>query len=321
MNIAIIVPALNEEGSIASVIEDFHRELPQAGIFVIDNASTDGTAKIARETFLRIGCPGGLMSETRRGKANAIRKAFREIEADIFVMVDADSTYPAAQIHELIAPVAEGRADMVVGDRHSLGAYESENKRPFHLFGNRLVNGLINTLFRARLGDIMSGYRAFSRVFVKNYPVMCQGFQLETEMSLHALHKRFAIVEIPVRYQDRPPNSCSKLNTFRDGLRVLLCIANIFRSYKPLTFFGSIGILFFSSGLIFGAPVLLEFYQTHYISHVPLAILATGQMILSMTSLAIGIILNTVITLDNAKYELLLLNSLSGKGHSGDDRS
>ena len=234
----IILPAYNEEQTIAATIEDFHRALPKAAVYVVNNRSTDATESIAREALSRLGCKGDVINERRPGKGNAVRRAFLEIDADIYVLADADLTYPAEQVHELIAPVINGEADMVVGDRHSAGHYAAENKRALHGFGNRLVRDLINRLFYANLADIMSGYRVFSRRFVKSYPILVEGFEIETDMTLHALDKRFRIVEIPINYRDRPAGSFSKLNTLRDGAKVINTITQILRYYRPLAFFG-----------------------------------------------------------------------------------
>lgn len=239
--IAVILPAYNEEQTIAATIEDFHCELPDAEIWVVNNCSTDSTEKIARATLEYLECGGGVINEWRPGKGNAIRRAFLNIDVDIYILADADMTYPAAQVKDLMAPVLAGEADMVVGDRHSSGCYRVENKRALHGFGNRLVRELVNKLFRSNLADIMSGYRVFNRLFVKNYPVIVEGFEIETDMTLHALDKRFRIVEIPIEYRDRPEGSYSKLSTIKDGLRVINTIANILRYYRPLVFFGGGG--------------------------------------------------------------------------------
>lgn len=250
---------------------------------------------------------GGVINEIRLGKGNAVRRAFLNIDADIYVLVDADLTYPSAKVHELMAPVIAGEADMVVGDRHSAGHYAVENKRALHGFGNRLVRNLVNKLFSADLADIMSGYRVFNRHFVKNYPILVEGFEIETDMTLHALDKRFRIVEIPVEYRNRPPGSFSKLNTLRDGLRVLSTINNILRYYRPLAFFGSAAMCMATLGLIAGAPVIIEYMNGRYISHVPLAILATGLGIISIVLVAVGLILDSIKHQDKQNFEREIL--------------
>lgn len=247
--LAIILPAYNEEQTIAATIEGFHQAMPEAAIWVINNRSSDKTEAIASETIAQLKCQGGVINERRPGKGNAVRRGFHDVDADIYVMADADQTYPAEQVRELIRPIMSGEADMVVGDRHSAGHYAAENKRALHGFGNKLVRYLVNKLFQANLADIMSGYRAFNRRFVKNYPILVEGFEIETDMTLHALDKRFRIVEIPIQYRDRPDGSFSKLNTVRDGARVLKTIGNILRYYRPLFFFGGTAVFLCYSAL------------------------------------------------------------------------
>ena len=309
MKVAVILPAYNEEQTILGTIEDFHRHLPEAEIWVVNNRSSDATEALARDALSRLMCGGGVINERRPGKGNAVRRAFLDIDADIYVLADADMTYPASQARELMQPVLAGEADMVVGDRHSAGHYASENKRALHGFGNRLVRGLVNKLFRSELADIMSGYRVFSRVFVKNYPIIVEGFEIETDMTLHALDKRFRILEIPVEYRDRPVGSFSKLNTLRDGARVISSIGNILRYYRPLIFFGGAAVFFAVMGLLAGMPVIEEWISSRYISHVPLAILATGLEIVAIIFVAIGLILDSVTNQDKRNFERQLLRS------------
>jgi glycosyltransferase involved in cell wall biosynthesis len=306
--IAVILPAYNEEQTIAATIEDFHSVLPDSAVWVINNRSSDATEQIARDTLSQLGCKGGVINERRPGKGNAVRRAFLDINAAIYILADADMTYPANQVHELIAPVITGEADMVVGDRHSAGHYAVENKRALHGFGNRLVRDLVNKLFNANLVDIMSGYRAFNRRFVKSYPILVEGFEIETDMTLHALDKRFRIVEIPVEYRDRPIGSFSKLNTLRDGARVLTVIGNILRYYRPLIFFGGASILFFLLGLAAGIPVIDEWIRDRFIHHIPLAILATGLEIVAIVLAAISLILDSIMCQDKRNFERELLN-------------
>jgi glycosyltransferase involved in cell wall biosynthesis len=308
--IAVILPAYNEEQTVAATIEDFHNYLPDAHIWVINNRSNDATEQVSVDTLARLGCMGGVINERRPGKGNAVRRAFLDIDADIYILADADMTYPAAQAHQLMAPIIAGEADMVVGDRHSAGHYAAENKRALHGFGNRLVRDLVNKLFRANLADIMSGYRVFNRRFVKSYPILVEGFEIETDMTLHALDKRFRIVEIPVDYRDRPAGSFSKLNTLRDGARVLNTIGNILRYYRPLVFFGGTAILFATLGLIAGIPVIEEWVRERYISHVPLAILATGLGIVAIVLAAIGLILDSITHQDKRNFERDILRRL-----------
>lgn len=309
MKVAVILPAYNEEQTILGTIEDFHEHLPEAEIWVINNRSSDATESLACEALSRLACEGGVINERRPGKGNAIRRAFLAVDADIYVLADADMTYPASRAREMMQPVLAGEADMVVGDRHSSGHYASENKRALHGFGNRLVRGLVNKLFRSQLADIMSGYRVFSRVFVKNYPIIVEGFEIETDMTLHALDKRFRILEIPVEYRDRPAGSFSKLNTLRDGARVISTIGNILRYYRPLIFFGGAAIVFSVLGLLAGLPVIDEWIRSRFITHVPLAILATGLEIVAIIFVAIGLILDSVTNQDKRNFERQLLRS------------
>jgi len=309
MKIAVILPAYNEELTIGQTIADFYVNIPDVEIWVINNCSTDNTFKIATETLSELDCKGGVLNELRPGKGNAVRRAFLEIEADYYVLADADMTYPARFSSELIRPVVQGYADMSVGDRISNGSYHSKNRRLFHGFGNDLVKNSINFLFNAKIVDVMSGYRVFSRAFVKTYPILVEGFQLETDMTLHALDKRLRICEIPIDYQDRPLGSFSKLSTCKDGLRVLSTIGRILRYYKPLLFFSLAGLFSFFLGLIAGAPVIMEWIQTRIINHIPLAILATGLMIISAIAFAMGIFLDSIAHQNRIKFELDLLQS------------
>lgn len=305
--VAVVLPAYNEEQTIAAVIEDFYQALPDAFVWVINNCSTDATGKIALDTLSSLGCKGGVINERCPGKGNAVRRSFLDIDADIYILADADLTYPASQVNELMAPVIAGEADMVVGDRHSSGHYSAENKRAMHDFGNRLVRDLVNKLFHSNLMDIMSGYRVFNRRFVKSYPILVEGFEIETDMTLHALDKRFRILEIPIDYRDRPVGSFSKLNTLRDGIRVLSTIGNILRYYRPLVFFGSAAIFFLLLGIIAGVPVINDWVREHYIHHVPLAILATGIEIIAIILMAIGLILDSITHQDKRNFERELL--------------
>lgn len=306
--IAVILPAYNEEQTIGETISAFNAELPEAELWIVDNNSNDKTALLARDAINRLGAKGGIIEEKLQGKGNAVRRAFRDVQADVYVLCDADLTYPADQVHELIKPVIDGDAEMVVGDRHSGGHYRQENKRHMHNFGNRFVQMLVNRLFGASLVDIMSGYRAFSRVFVKTYPILVAGFEIETDMTLHALDKRMRIHEVPVNYQDRPPGSFSKLNTLRDGMRVINTITAVLRYYRPMVFFGGAAIVFSILGILAGVPVLDDWVREHYIHHVPLAILATGLMIVSMLLAAIGLILDSITHQEKRRFEREILN-------------
>ena len=300
MKIAVLVPCYNEELTIGKVVEDFKRELPEADIYVYDNNSKDNTSKIAEEKGAIV------VKEYRQGKGNVVRSMFRDIDADVYIMVDGDDTYPAEAARDMIQPIIDGEADMVIGDRLSNGTYFQENKRPFHDFGNNLVKGLIGLLFKNEIRDIMTGYRAFNRYFVKTMPVLSDGFQIETEMSIHALDKKFLLKEIPIDYRDRPEGSESKLSTFKDGYRVLSALGSLFKNYKPMAFFGIVTLVTFILGLLVGMPVILEFVKTSFVSKVPSAILAVGFMVISILSLVCGVILDTIVKNNKMNYELYL---------------
>ena len=300
--IAVLIPCYNEELTIAKVINDFKKELPEAEIYVFDNNSKDNTASKAEEA-------GAIVKkEYNQGKGNVVRRMFREIDADIFVIVDGDDTYPAEFVHDLIKPIKENKADMVVGDRLSNGTYKKENKRKFHGFGNNLVKKVINKIFKANLNDIMSGYRAFNKIFVKNIPVLSSGFEIETEMTLHALDKKFIIKEIPIEYRDRPSGSVSKLNTISDGIKVIKTIIKMYKDYKPRQFFTFIASIVMLLGILVGIPVIIEYIKYRYIFKVPSAILATGLVLLSIIIAQCGVILDTIVKQHKEDYELNLLN-------------
>ena len=300
--IAVLIPCYNEELTITKVINDFKNELPEAEIYVFDNNSKDNTASKAEEA-------GAIVKkEYNQGKGNVVRRMFREIDADIFVIVDGDDTYPAEFVHDLIKPIKENKADMVVGDRLSNGTYKKENKRKFHGFGNNLVKKVINKIFKANLNDIMSGYRAFNKIFVKNIPVLSSGFEIETEMTLHALDKKFIIKEVPIEYRDRPTGSVSKLNTINDGIKVIKTIIKMYKDYKPRQFFTFIACIVMLLGILVGIPVIIEYIKYRYIFKVPSAILATGLVLLSIIIAQCGVILDTIVKQHKEDYELNLLN-------------
>ncbi len=301
METAVLIPCYNEEQTIEKVIKDFKKELPEAEIYVYDNNSKDKTAQIAKEN-------GAIVRyEYRQGKGNVVRSMFRDIDADIYVMVDGDDTYPAEEVHKLMEAVVKGEADMAIGDRLTNGTYQKENKRHFHEFGNQLVRKAINVAFKTNLKDIMTGYRVFNKIFVKNMPVLSPKFEIETEMSLHALDKKFIIKEIPIVYRDRPEGSESKLNTVSDGMKVIKTIVKMFKDFKPRQFFWIFSLLFVLIGLLVGIPVIVEFIRTGYITKMPSAILATGIMILAIIIAQCGVILDTVVKQHREKYELELL--------------
>ncbi len=306
--IAIILPAFNEELTIVDTMKDFFHECPEAGIYVIDNASTDRTNELARAAYLGLSCKGRLLEQPRKGKAAAVRKAFMEINADIYVIADADMTYPASNLPALLAPVLEGRAEIVCGNRHSSGGYRRENKRPLHDFGNSLTRWLINTLFQGSLGDILTGYRVMSKRFVKNYPILSDGFELETEMSIHALDKGYSIIELPIDYRSRPEGSFSKLNTITDGVLVLKTIFSIFVKYRPLIFFSLCSFSFATAALAVGAIPVIEYINTDKILHIPLVILASGLSILAMLSFSVAVILDGLAAGQRFNHALQLLH-------------
>lgn len=285
--IAVLIPCYNEELTVEKTVSDFKRVLPNADIYVYNNNSKDRTKELA----LKVGAI--VKDEYRQGKGAVVRSMFRDIDADVYIMVDGDDTYPAEEVEGLIAPVLDGKADMAIGDRLS-STYYTENKRPFHNFGNSLVKGLINFLFKSDLNDIMTGYRSFSKKFVKCMPVMSDGFQIETEMTIFALTNNMQVVNVPITYRDRPEGSESKLNTFSDGFKVLLTLFNLFKDNRPFLFFGCLSLIIFILGLIVGVPVIDEFIKTSYITKVPSAVLAAALMINSFLMLSVGIVLDAI---------------------------
>ncbi len=288
MKIALLVPCYDEAVTIKKVITDFRKELPDASIYVYDNNSIDNTYEIAKEA-------GAIVKkEFRQGKGHVVRSMFEQIDADIYIMVDGDDTYPAAEIKKLMQPILDDEADIVIGDRLSNGSYFSENKRKFHDFGNVLVRSMINIIFDQKLKDIMSGYRVFNKSFVKTMPVLSGGFQVETEMTIFALDKAFRIKEIPIEFIDRPEGSFSKLNTFSDGAKVLFEIFNLFRHYKPLVFYSIISLILTVIGIAVGLPPIIEFLEERFVHKVPSAILAGFIILLAVTSFYTGVILDTI---------------------------
>lgn len=297
--IAILIPCYNEAKTIEKVVKDYRKALPMADIYVYDNNSTDGTDKIARQA-------GAIVRyEYRQGKGNVIRTMFRDIDADCYLMIDGDDTYPAESAVEMCELVLSGRADMVIGDRLS-STYFVENKRLFHNFGNKIVRFSINFLFKNKVKDIMTGYRAFSYEFVKGFPVLSKGFEIETEMTIHAVDKNFKIVEVPVTYRDRPSGSVSKLNTYSDGIKVLNTIAVLFKEYKPFYFFGLISLLLLLLSLIFGVPVIIEFFETGLVPRFPTLIVSGVFLTLAFLFWITGIILDVIVKKNRQSYELYL---------------
>ena len=295
--IAVLIPCYNEELTVEKVVNDFKKELPEADIYVYDNNSKDKTAELA----LKAGAI--LRRETAQGKGNVVRSMFRDIDADIYVLVDGDDTYPADEAIKLIDAVRDG-ADMVIGDRLSNGTYASENKRGFHNLGNNLVRWLINFIFKNDFQDIMTGYRAFSKKFVKTNAIMSPGFQIETELSITSMVYRYKVVDIPITYRDRPEGSSSKLNTFEDGMKVLITLFDLFKDYRPLFFFGIIAMIFAISSLLIGGPVIYEFFATHFITKVPSAILASSLMIIALLLVMLGLILDHSANEEKRSHEI-----------------
>lgn len=284
--IAILVPCYNESATVQKVVRDFRAAIPEATVYVFDNNSTDGTADLAHAAGAIV------VHEKKQGKGHVVAAMFEKVEADYYVMVDGDDTYPADRVRDLLAPVLADRADMVVGAR------EAENQaaayRRFHVFGNWLVRTLINVIFNARLKDIMSGYRAFTRDVALNLPVLAYGFDIETEMTLQCLYRRWVIHELPVVYRERPPGSLSKLSTFRDGFKVLFRILNVFRSYKPLTFFGGIGIALFIVSAVLGSLGFADSGADHPGRRTALIVLGATSLAMSLVSASIGVIVQLI---------------------------
>lgn len=285
-SIAVLLPCYNEEITIGKVVRDFKEALPDSTIYVYDNNSTDRTAEIAA-------AEGAVVRhEPRQGKGNVIRSMFEDIDADVYVMADGDDTYPADAAPGMVSKVLEGY-DMVIGDRLS-STYFQENKRPFHNFGNRLVRASINGLFGAHVTDIMTGYRAFSFTFVKTYPVLSRGFEVETEMTIHSLNNNLKLYEMPIQYRDRPAGSVSKLDTVGDGIKVLSTIFRMIREYKPLPFFGGVGLIIGLIGLLLTAGVTMEFMRTGMVARFPTLIGAVMLIITGLLLIVAGIILDVM---------------------------
>jgi glycosyltransferase involved in cell wall biosynthesis len=295
--IAVLVPCYNEALTIAKVVADFSRVLPGATIYVFDNNSTDDTAREATKAGAIV-VPSPL-----QGKGNVVRHMFKDISADIYLLVDGDDTYPASAAYLLIEKFSEGGCDMVVGAR--LVRYQEGAFRRFHRFGNHLVARMILTLFHVRISDVLSGYRVFSREFVKTLPLTAGGFEIETEMTLQAAAKGFLIEEIPIDYGIRPDGSLSKLSTFRDGYLIIKTIVKIFKDYKPLPFFLSLSAIVAFASLLSGFPPLLEYIETRYVAHVPLAILAAALGVLSCLFLSVGLILDTLNRYQRETFEMI----------------
>lgn len=299
--IAVLIPCYNEAQTIEKVITDVQHFLPEAVIYVYDNNSTDATAEIAQKA-------GAVVRfEHQQGKGNVIRRMFREIDARCYLMIDGDDTYPLDCAREMVDRVLTHNADMVVGDRLS-STYFTENKRPFHNFGNSLVRGSINYLFHSNIKDIMTGYRAFNYLFVKTFPVLSKGFEIETEMTIHAVHNNMQVENVVVDYRDRPAGSESKLNTYTDGFRVIRMIIRLFKNYKPLAFFGLISLLLLLLSVGFFVPILLEYFKTHLVLRFPTLFVCGFTALAAIQSLFAGLILSNMSEKNRRDFEFQLCN-------------
>lgn len=297
--IAVLIPCYNESQTIGKVVADYKAALPEATVYVYDNNSTDGTAQIAKDA-------GAVVRyEYKQGKGNVIRRMFLDIDADCYIMVDGDDTYPADNAREMVDAVLNKNADMVIGDRLS-STYFSENKRPFHNFGNAIVKKSINLLFKSDISDIMTGYRAFSYRFVKTFPVLSEGFEIETEMTIHAIDKNMQIENVVVQYRDRPEGSESKLDTVSDGNKVLLTIVRFFRIYRPLQFFASLAFVMAVVSIAFFIPVFTHFLQTHEVPNVPTLVMCGFVMLAAIQSFFSGMILNAMKQRERQDFEMKL---------------
>jgi glycosyltransferase involved in cell wall biosynthesis len=298
--IAVLIPCYNESKTIEKVVRDFKEALPEATIYVYDNNSSDGTDEIAKKA-------GAVVRyEYQQGKGNVIRRMFREIDAKCYIMTDGDDTYPADEARKLCEAVLSRNADMVVGDRLS-SSYFEENKRPFHNFGNSLVRGCINRMFKSNIRDIMTGYRAFSYQFVKSFPVLSKGFEIETEMSIHAIDKNMRVENVIIQYRDRPEGSVSKLNTYSDGIKVLMTIVKLYKNYKPFGFFSMISIVLTLISTAFLAPVVYDYFNTGLVDRFPTLIVCCFVYIAAMQSFFAGLMLSTMKQKNMQDYEMNLV--------------
>lgn len=301
MSVAVLIPCYNEAATVEAVVTSFRAALPEADIYVYDNNSTDDTAKLAAKA-------GAIVRhEPCQGKGNVIRRMFREVEADCYIMVDGDNTYPAEEAPKMVDMVLNRQTDMVIGDRLS-STYFEENQRPFHNMGNRMVRSLVCRLWRTEVRDIMTGYRAFSRRFVKLFPVMTSQFEIETEMTIHALDKRFMLREIPVAYRNRPVGSESKLNTFGDGIKVLKTIFTLFKEYKPMRFFGWLTVLLSVTAVAMFIPVLADYLHTGLVPRFPTLIVSMFLGLAALQSFFTGLCLDVMVEKDRKAYELRVVN-------------
>lgn len=300
--IAVLIPCYNEEQTIAKVIKDTKKYLPESTIYVYDNNSTDRTSEIAS-------MEGAIVRrEHMQGKGNVIRRMFREIDAECYLMIDGDDTYPLEFAPQMVDSVLVKQSDMVIGDRLS-STYFTENKRPFHNFGNSLVRFSINHLFHTKIKDIMTGYRAFSYQFVKTFPVLSKGFEIETEMTIHAVNNNMQIDNVIVEYRDRPEGSESKLNTYSDGFKVLKTIMKLFKNYKPFAFFTTISLILFALSIGFMIPVLVTYFKTHLVPNFPTLITCGFTALAAIQSLFAGMILSNMAQNNRRQFELDLIHT------------
>ena len=298
--VAVLIPCYNEEKTVEKVVRDFRQVLPEAVIYVYDNNSSDRTVELAEKAGAVV------RHEYMQGKGNVIRRMFREIDAEVYVMTDGDDTYPAEFAREMVDKVLEHQADMVVGDRLS-STYFTENKRPFHNFGNSLVRGTINRLFHTEIKDIMTGYRAFSYQFVKTFPVLSKGFEIETEMTIHAADKNMQVDNVIIEYRDRPEGSESKLNTYSDGAKVLMSIAKLYRNYKPMNFFGLLALVLAVMSIGFFIPVLMEYIATGLVPKFPTLIACGFAMMAAIQSVFAGLVLSAGAQRSRQEFEMNLI--------------
>ncbi len=298
--IAVLIPCYNEAQTIEKVVKDFKAVLPEAVIYVYDNNSSDNTAEIAANAGAVV------RHEYQQGKGNVIRRMFRDIDAKCYLMTDGDDTYPADNAREMADAVLNKNVDMVVGDRLS-STYFQENKRPFHNFGNSIVRWSINTLFHSNIKDIMTGYRAFSYQFVKSFPVLSQGFEIETEMSIHAVDKNMYLENVVIEYRDRPEGSESKLNTYSDGFKVIFTIIKLLRTYKPMFFFGILALIFIALGVGFMIPIIVEFVKTGLVPKIPTLIVSCISILIGIVSFFSGMILHTITWKNRQDFEMKLV--------------
>lgn len=298
-NVAVLIPCYNEAQTIEKVVKDWKRELPEATIYVYNNNSVDNTAEIAAKAGAVV------RNEYKQGKGNVIRRMFREIDADCYIMIDGDDTYPAEYGRRMAEEVLNKNVDMVVGDRLS-STYFEENKRPFHNMGNTVVRGSINKLFKSDIKDIMTGYRAFSYEFVKTFPILSKGFEIETEMTIFAVDKNMSVSNVVVDYRDRPEGSESKLNTYSDGMKVLWTIVRLFKDYRPLAFFGIISLILFIVGMVLFIPVFRSYLITGLVLRMPTLIVSGFFVMGALLSLFGGLILDNIKNQSRRDFEFKL---------------